>query len=201
MSGCNVSSVSVETFANVSGLELIDLTHNNLRNLHINILKVLPGLSEFYLQFNPLQCDCQLQEVWRWCLDHNIQTAYKKFAPLCDTPKEVQGMWWGVLEKGQCLQGNIEYYGDYRNTSYTYTQIEDRKADTETEQEEYGFTFYKYKLPVSTVFFIFGTTSNIILIIIIISNKDMRTVPNMYILNVAVSDTIILTILLCENFL
>ena len=76
ISHCNVSSVSVETFANVSALKQLDLNYNNLRTVDINILKALPKLSELYLDGNRLQCDCQLQEVWRWCEDRNIRTGY-----------------------------------------------------------------------------------------------------------------------------
>jgi Leucine-rich repeat (LRR) protein len=191
ISGCNMSSVSVETFANVRALEELDLRENNLSRVDINILKALPYLSALYLNFNPLQCDCQLQEVWRLCKDHNIQTAYKEFAPECDTPSEVKGMWWGVLEKGQCLDGNIQYYGDYKNTSYSYTPTED--TDTEIQEPDSFFGFVKqYKLPISATLFVFGTTGNVILIIIISCNKDMRTVPNMYILNLSISDIIYL---------
>jgi hypothetical protein len=82
---------------------------------------------------NPLRCDCQLQEVWQWCQDHNIERAYNDIAPECGTPSEVEGIWWGVLEKGQCLQGNIHYYGDYNNTRYSYTQIEDTDTEKETD--------------------------------------------------------------------
>jgi Leucine-rich repeat (LRR) protein len=63
ISGCNVSSVSVETFANVSALEWLDLSNNSLNTVDINILRALPKLSTLYLDGNPLQCDCQLQEV------------------------------------------------------------------------------------------------------------------------------------------
>jgi hypothetical protein len=117
ISNCNVSSVSVETFSNVSAREWLDLSENNLKTFDINILRALPELSHC----NPRQCDCQLQEVWRWCEDRSIETAYEEKAPECDIPREVEGLWWGVLEKGQCLQDNIEYYGDYKNTSYSYT--------------------------------------------------------------------------------
>jgi Leucine-rich repeat (LRR) protein len=109
VSGCNINSVPVETFANVSDLEVLDLSENNLSRVDVNIFKALPKLSAMYLYYNPLQCDCQLQEVWRGCQDHNIQTAYKEFALKCDTPSDVKGMWWRVLEKGQCSDGNIQY--------------------------------------------------------------------------------------------
>jgi len=39
-----------------------------------------------------------------------------------------------VLEKGQCEQGNIYYYGDYKNIYYSYIPIEDTDRDKETEQ-------------------------------------------------------------------
>jgi len=139
ISNCNVSSVSVETFGNVTALERLDLSYNSLKNLDISILKALPKLSTLYLYGNPLHCDCKLQKVWQWCQDNNIQTAYEGMVPECDTPSEVNGIWWGVLEKGQCLQGNIHYYGDYKNIRYRYTHINvtdtDVDADADTKRE------------------------------------------------------------------
>jgi Leucine-rich repeat (LRR) protein len=117
---CNISSLSVETFANVSAMEWLDLKYNNLRTVDIDILRALPKLSEMHLYGNPLHCDCQLQEVWRWCKDRNIWSEYGE----CDTPSEVKEMRWGVLDKGHCLEGNIEYYGDYNSTRYDYTDTE-----------------------------------------------------------------------------
>jgi hypothetical protein len=202
--GCNVSSVSVETFANISALQLLDIGKNNLKGLDIHVLKALPQLSKLYLYDNPLQCDCQLQEVRRWCHDHNIETAVSGTGPKCYTPTEVRGIWWGVLEKGQCSQGNIHYYGDYKDTRYSYIQIENTNMDTDTETDlntERGMweTFrnflHNYRLPISAVFLMFGTTGNVIIIIIITCNKEMRTVRNMYILNVAISDIIYVTVL------
>jgi Leucine-rich repeat (LRR) protein len=76
ISGCNARLVSVQTFAKVSALQVLDLTFNNLSSVDINILKALPNLFALYLYGNQLQCDCQLKEVWRWCQDRNIETAY-----------------------------------------------------------------------------------------------------------------------------
>jgi len=189
ISYCNISSLSVETLTNVSALELLDLRHNELETVNINILRALSKLSALYLHGNPLECDCQMQEVWRWCEDRNIQTADGDIAPECDTPSEVKGLWWGVLEQGQCLEGNIEYCGDYNSTNYSYTDTEQKyfyKYDAEF--------FNEYQVPAYAVPFIFGTISNVILLIIIIGNKDMRTVPNMYIFNLAVSNIIYLMV-------
>jgi hypothetical protein len=73
--------------------------------------------------------------------------------PECDTPSDVKGMGWGVLEKGQCLQGNIQYYGDYKNTSYSYT-------DTEGSYSYENDKFLKqYEVPIYAVPFIFGPSA------------------------------------------
>jgi len=232
ISNCNISSLSVETFANVSAMGWLDLGENNMKTVDINILRALPKLSALLLYGNPLQCDCQLQEVWRWCKDRNIRTVDEARAPKCDTPSEVKGKWWGVLQKGQCLDGNIQYFGDYKNTNYNETDIGVYKYEYEYEYEyeinyDYGFFkqdqvpvnesdvgqqeyqydygndydvefFKEYQLPVYIFPCVFGTTGNVILLIIIISNKDMRTFPNMFILNLAISDIIYLMVFFSE---
>jgi hypothetical protein len=81
---------------------------------------------------------------------------------------------------------------------YTVTE-----ADTDMEMEMYedekDFSILtKYQLPIYIFPFIFGTTSNVIILIIIICNKDMRTISNMYILNLAISDIIYLMVLFSE---
>jgi len=141
IASCNISSLSVETFANFNALEWLDLSYNNLRTVDTNILRALPNLSKIILGVNPLQYDCQLQEVWRWCEDRNIQTVDWGSVPECDTPSEVEGMWWGLLEKGQCLDGNIEYHGDYKNTRYSYNDIEKQENEYEYENN-YVYEFF-----------------------------------------------------------
>ena len=99
-----------------------------------------------------------------------------------------------MLEKGQCLEGNIQYYGDNNSTRYIYTDYDDNTF------HEYDEKFFKqYQVPLYAFPFIFGTINNVILLIIIICNKDMRTVPNMYILNLAISDVIYSTVLFSES--
>jgi hypothetical protein len=131
ISSCNISSVSVETFTNVSALELLDLSYNNVRTVDVNILTALPKLSKFYLYGNRLQCDCQLLEVLRWCEDHGIQTGSGE----CGTPSEVEGRRWGVLEKGQLLEGNIQHYVHCNNTNYTDGGDTDTETKTDMDTE------------------------------------------------------------------
>ena len=215
IAGLTLSSLSVEMFANVSALNVLDMSHNYLKTVDVYILTTLPKLSELYLIRNRLHCDCQLQKVWQWCQAHNIQTAYENVAPECVTPSEVKGMWWGVLEKGVCLRNNIQYYGEYKNKSSNYTNTyktyTEMEADTTTatemdtdtykdrqEHELFSRFLTKYQVFVYAVPYIFCTISNVILLIIIVCNKDMRTVPNMYFLNLATSDIIYLTVLFSE---
>jgi len=102
---CNISSLSAETFANVSALERLHLNNNNMRTVDINILKALPKLFTLGLYGNPLQCDCQLQEVWRWCKERNIWTRYGEWVPECDTPSERKGKRWGGVRGIALLRG------------------------------------------------------------------------------------------------
>jgi len=184
---CNISLVSVETFTNVSALETLYLSSNNLRSIDINILKLLPKLSALYLYNNPLQCDCQLKEVWRWCQDRNIRTDSYKEEPECDSPSVEKRKWQWVLKELRCVQDNISSQDEYKQ--------EHNRSDVENGQKykQYKNIMKRVLTALGLVLSILGTTGNVIILIIIICNKDMRTVSNMYILNLVVSDMIYLT--------
>jgi len=323
ISGCNISSVSLETFVKVPSLECLDLSYNNLRGLDVYTLEVLPKLSVLYLHENPLHCSSQLLEVWRWCQHLNITTFNEGKAPECVTPWYWNGVSLGDLEKNPSLKNNtgdifdldfesyeienqksihvgdldrtqsIEDYtegghflpkpsyevdiqnflrwrilGKHRplgniivhsvdmnvemhkienpkslhlgdleknqslenNTGNIFDldaesyEIENQKSihlgDLEKNQslenntgdifdldvesyeienrksihfEEYKYFVRHVRFPVLSVLSIFGITGNVILIIIITCDKDMRNVPNMYFFNLAISDLIFLT--------
>ena len=115
---CNTRSVSVETFAKVSALEGLDLSFNHLKGIDISVLRSLPKLFALPLYVNPLQCDCQLKEVWRWCQDHNIETDHSEAHPECGNPSE-RGIQWGwKLEELQCVQDNISNKDEYEQKHY-----------------------------------------------------------------------------------
>jgi hypothetical protein len=48
----------------------------------------------------------------------------------CDTPRDVEGRRWGVLKKEKCLEGNVQYYGDYSSTSYIVTDTDHKYFTT-----------------------------------------------------------------------
>ena len=183
------------SYSDVSALELLDFEDNNLRTVDLNILRALPKLSALLLYNNPLQCDCQLQEVRRWCEIHGIQTGYGSWVPECDTLSKVKGMVWGVLEEEECLDLNTKYFWGYRKTHHSEPDIEEHEYEYGNDYDDF---FEQYQVPIYAVPFIFGTTGNVILLIIIICNKDMRTLPNMYISNLAISDIIYLTVFFSE---
>ena len=136
-----------------------------------------------YLHGNPLHCDCQLMELWRWCQDHNIRIFPIESYRLCCTPN--QDIVWSVLDEIKCVQDNMCNNGEYKEELYKHP-------------DEEIHTWHKDLILIISVtlivsLLIFGTNANVILMIIITCNKDMRTVPNMYILNLAISDIILLT--------
>jgi hypothetical protein len=117
----------------------------------------------------------------------------------------VKGIWGGGVEKGQCLQDNIHYYEDNKNTNYHYKLIDDLDMDTYKDTDTENFqtknipsVVKQYGFSVTAFIFIFGATGNVIIIIIIICNKDMRTVSNMYTFNLVISDVIYSTMLLLD---
>jgi hypothetical protein len=106
--------VSDETFTNVSALDRLELSYNNLRTFDINILRVLLKLSGMYLYGNWLQCDCQLQEVWRWCEDGNITTG------VGERYRNVTGdgeRYWNVTGDGEILECD-RGWERYRNVTH-----------------------------------------------------------------------------------
>jgi hypothetical protein len=200
ISNCTVSSLSVETFANVSALEWLDLSYNNLSTVDINILKALPKLSTVFLYNNPLQCDGQLQEVRRWCEDHRMRIGYLNISTICDTHIEEEGILGERLEQRMCFVDIQPYFRDHKISRHGYSFFHSTDMGTDTKQRGFVSSFLQqYQVMLYAVPFIFGTTGNVILLIMIICNKDMRTVPNMYILNLAISDIIYLTVLFSES--
>ncbi|XP_069696522.1 uncharacterized protein [Periplaneta americana] len=186
---CNISSVMPKSFENATNLAKLILSNNNLKTIDYNIFRVMPKLTHIFLDGNPLECDCGLLKVWRWCQEHNIEVVgYVEHFVLCESPKEVSGLWLGVLGKAQCINGSIMYEEDYNSAVPNYVETRD---DYFSRYDN----FITYVEPVIHILlFIFGVIGNVAVLVAIICNSGMRTVPNVYILNLAVSDLLLLTI-------
>jgi len=194
ISGCNVSSVPDATFVNVPALEWLDLSYNNLKSLDVNTLEALPELSVLYLYDNPLHCDYQLLEVWRWCQHRNITTFYGGKAPECVTPWYLNSVSFGDLENNSSLQDIMGFKFDL-----------DFESPETKKQMSILIELYELirhvRIPVVYVLSTFGITGNVILVIIITCDKNMRNIPNMYILNLGISDLNFLTQIFLNNTL
>jgi hypothetical protein len=95
-------------------------------------------------------------------------------------------MWWGTLQHSLCSDDGIIYPEGYNSVHYRHTDIED------VEFHKFRH-FLKYIDPsVQAVPFIFGIIGNVIDLVIIVCNKEMRTVPNMYIINLVLTDLTVL---------
>jgi len=186
LSGCNIRSLSAKSFQMSPNLTYLDLKNNSLRTIDIEMLESLPQLENFQLFGNPFECDCSLQDVWKWCRKHKIATGYEDEVPKCHSPDSVSGLWWGVLGQAQCSDGKIEFRGDYKSIVHEYVSYS-------TEFDQYMDLVLYVESSVYGIMFLFGAIGNITVMIIIGCNKRMRTVPNAYIFNLAVGDLLSLT--------
>ncbi|XP_069696521.1 uncharacterized protein [Periplaneta americana] len=189
ISDCNISSVMPISFENATNLTKLVLSNNNLKTIDYNIFRVMPKLTHLFLYGNPLECDCELLKVWRWCQEHNIEVVgYTEYFVLCESPEQVSGLWWGVLGKAQCKNGSIMYEEDYNPVVPNYVETED----------DYYSRLHDYVTYVEPVIYIllliFGAIGNVVILVVIICNSEMHTIPNVYIMNLAISDLLLLTV-------
>ncbi|XP_069696526.1 uncharacterized protein [Periplaneta americana] len=187
ISDCNINLLMPKSLENATRLKILDLRNNHLKTIDENIFRVMPSLTDLLLYGNPLECDCGLLNVWRWCQNHNIKVVKDTEVSRCESPEQVSGMWWGVLGKAQCRNGSITFEESYKAVIPTFVNTDDFYY---TRYEN----FLTYVQPVIYILlFIFGAIGNVAVLIVIICNSEMYTVPNFYVLNLAVSDLILLT--------
>ncbi|XP_069694837.1 uncharacterized protein [Periplaneta americana] len=196
ISKCNISLITAKSIENITRLRALDLSSNNLSHIDKDMFTVIPKLSRLILYGNPLECDCDLLEVWRWCLDHNIKLGRGKHVPKCESPEEVSDMWWGVLEKSYCRNETIVFEGDYKFDAPEFTET----VAFDFDYKSY-FNVMKYLDPIiSTILYLFGAIGNLTVLIVITRNSEMHTVPNAYIFTLAISDFLSLTMHVLNSF-
>ncbi|XP_016662878.1 leucine-rich repeat-containing protein 24-like [Acyrthosiphon pisum] len=73
------------------GLNLLDLSHNMIRNIPPGIFDSLTSLSILYLDHNPLTCDCNiLLFVNALKKNHPQLDVFENFEPSCHFPVEMR---------------------------------------------------------------------------------------------------------------
>jgi hypothetical protein len=119
---------------------------------------------------------------------------FKGKVPHCVIPNQGNTLPLVVLERRQCLQDNMKNHVENEHKRY-------KRAEDENDLARERFMYHKehINVPVYAVPFVFGITSNTIILIIIICNKNMRYNTNIYNLNLAISDMIILTLLFAAD--
>ncbi|KAK0149088.1 Toll-like receptor 13 [Merluccius polli] len=66
-------------FANLSQLRRLQLGHNVMQHLEVDILDSLPSLQYLDLRYIPLSCSCQNEQLQKWTLSNpNVQSRAKK---------------------------------------------------------------------------------------------------------------------------
>jgi Leucine-rich repeat (LRR) protein len=182
---CDIISLSGETFANLPALEWIDVRFNQLRTVDVSIFTALPKLNLMLMYPNPIRCDCKLKELVQKCKDIAIWPGDVEVRLNCDTECEEVGKWVSDLQglsEGKC---SITIYSNINSLHFSHYEINYVIGYMDSVKQQHGSisSFLKYyQLPVYAIPFTFGTTCNVIILIIIICNKDMRTVPNIYII-------------------
>ncbi|XP_069683580.1 uncharacterized protein [Periplaneta americana] len=185
---CNISYISSSWFQNLGKIKFLYLYGNNLKGIDVKVLTNLSSLQYLDLDDNPLHCDCDLLDLWKWCFEHQIDVTIAH----CSTPKELNGTWWGVLEKAQCFDGNITFLEGYQSIIVPQQEI---------------YTVFalsgKYIVTIAIqILNVVGLVGNAIVLITIFQNADMRTVPNTLVANLAISDLLFqsLHMFLCVTY-
>ncbi|XP_069691376.1 uncharacterized protein [Periplaneta americana] len=161
--------------------ELPGLQHSNeLRKVNVHIQANMTRLSYLYLHGNPLICDCRLVEFWQWSKNNSIMIEKENKLPECIYEEKVVPL--SAMNGCKCEKGNDI---TLKNCNISPLLKFHRKGIHNTNLQN----LKTYVQPVVyAILFLFGVTLNVTLVTIIVTVKEMHTLPNMYILNMAISD-------------
>ncbi|KAI5694456.1 hypothetical protein M8J76_017025, partial [Diaphorina citri] len=93
-----LSYISNDMFLHVNQLQLLDFRHNQFQHIPISALKLIETqIRSLKTEENPINCDCDQQELWSWLKDH------KKIIPeedilRCNLPLNLKGQSFLDLE-------------------------------------------------------------------------------------------------------
>jgi Leucine-rich repeat (LRR) protein len=176
---CNITELSNDTFRWTPKLSKLDLVRNKIRTIDVESLKQFVKLEVFYIHDNPLVCDCKLQETLYWL--HSHHTAYYDGTFCVLGNSSVEATWDKAL------------YGLECDSSY-FTPESMVSADE--------LEFFKEILEPSILGLIFfiGVLGNGFLLFIFTRHPKMCSGPNLYLLNLTISDLLNLVVNLPLNY-
>lgn len=65
--------ISCDSFNSLNNLKILNIAYNNLHSIEVEMFVPLRTLIELRLENNPVLCDCQLGDIYFWCLTHEIK--------------------------------------------------------------------------------------------------------------------------------
>jgi len=68
-----IEYVSCDSFNSLHNLKTLNIGYNNLHSIEMKMFVPLRTLIELRLENNPILCDCQLGDIYFWCLTHEIK--------------------------------------------------------------------------------------------------------------------------------
>jgi hypothetical protein len=71
----------VQLLYDLKELEVLDISNNKLRRLTISLVRGHSKLMWLSISGNPVSCDCELQDLWKWCFERHARTHITS----CDT--------------------------------------------------------------------------------------------------------------------
>ena len=103
------------TFINQGELIYLKASYNRLIFINYETLKPLRSLKTLYLDNNPLDCVCDLNDTFLWSQKRCLNTL-----ATCSTPLKYRDKPWSILQNGMCSNVSFEKI----ECSYTCTYIE-----------------------------------------------------------------------------
>jgi Leucine-rich repeat (LRR) protein len=68
-----IEFISSDSFNSLNSLKILNIGYNNLHSIQMEVFVPLRTLTELRLENNPVLCDCQLGDIYFWCLTHEIK--------------------------------------------------------------------------------------------------------------------------------
>jgi Leucine-rich repeat (LRR) protein len=68
-----IEYISCDSFKSLNNLKILNICYNKLQSIGMEMLVPVGTLIEIRLENNPVLCDCQLGDIYFWCLTHEIK--------------------------------------------------------------------------------------------------------------------------------
>lgn len=94
LANCHINHLQPGALDGLENLEQMELNGNKLTSLSISVFKPLRELHELNLHNNPWYCDCKIQKVRMWMMEHKIPLS---IPPQCHGPPIVKDLSWKAM--------------------------------------------------------------------------------------------------------